>query len=58
MFISDFIFFRSFSSGTCQCRAQEGFRLFSQTQLLVFQAEGFGLLEGNLSSSAMRMRYF
>lgn len=28
----------------CQCRAQEGLRLFNQTQLLVFQTEGFSLL--------------
>ena len=38
-----FIFFDLFF-GTCQCRAQEGLRLFNQTQLLVFLTEGFSLL--------------
>ncbi len=43
MFYFPFIFFDLFF-GTCQCRAQEGFRLFNQTQLLVFLTEGFSLL--------------
>ena len=52
-----FIFFDLFF-GTCQCRAQEGLRLFNQTQLLVFLTEGFSLLREQPFSSAMRMRYF
>lgn len=44
--------------GTCQCRAQEGLRLFNQTQLLVFLTEASACSESSLSSSAMRMRYF
>lgn len=36
------IFFDLFF-GTCQCRAQEGLRLFNQTQLLIFLTEGFSL---------------
>ena len=43
MFYFPFIFFDLFF-GTCQCRAQEGLRLFNQTQLLVFLTEGFSLL--------------
>ncbi|GDH86027.1 hypothetical protein BvCmsKSNP027_00001 [Escherichia coli] len=43
MFYFPFIFFDLFF-GTCQCKAQEGFRLFNQTQLLVFLTEGFSLL--------------
>ncbi|GCG10381.1 hypothetical protein BvCms12BK_05112 [Escherichia coli] len=38
MFYFPFIFFDLFF-GTCQCRAQEGLRLFNQTQLLVFLTE-------------------
>ncbi len=44
MFYFPFIFFDLFF-GTCQCRAQEGFRLFNQTQLLVFLTEGFSLAQ-------------
>ncbi len=58
MFYFPFIFFDLFF-GTCQCRAQEGFRLFNQTQLLVFLTEGFSLLRVKWSTkTGHRVRVF
>ena len=56
MFYFQFIFFDLFF-GTGQCRAQEGLRLFNQTQLLVFLTEGFSLLREQ-PFQLSEMRYF